>query len=273
LAGEDLIIIAENMDLLLENKKILVTGGSKGIGLACAKVLAMEGADLIISSRSEKNLGIAAKQITARGELHIFPADLSDPREIDDLRRFTQEQFGYLDGLLLNTGGPPLGSSLDHSDQSWLEAVNNLLLSVVRLTRHFVPAMQERNFGRVVCIASTGVKQPIPGLVLSNSVRSAVIAFLKTLSGEVAINNVFINCLLPGSTSTDRLAALHDALAEKQGKPVEEIIAMRKKSVPAGKFGEPEHLAAMAAFLLSGRNGYITGQSISIDGGMVTFPL
>jgi 3-oxoacyl-[acyl-carrier protein] reductase len=260
------------MDLLLENKKILVTGGSKGIGLACASVLAMEGADLIISSRSEKNLENASKLINARGELHLFPADLSDPRKIDELGRFTEERFGYLDGLLLNTGGPPLGSSLDHSDQAWLEAVNNLLLSVVRLTRRFVPVMQKRNFGRIVCIASTGVKQPIPGLVLSNSVRSAVISFLKTLSGEVAINNILINCLLPGSTSTDRLAALHDILAEKQGIPVEEIVAMRKKNIPAGKFGEPEHLAVIAAFLLSGRNGYITGQSISIDGGMVSFP-
>ncbi len=261
------------MDLLLENKKILVTGGSKGIGFACAQLLAGEGADLIISSRSEKNLEIAAKQIPRKGELHIFPADLSEPGDIDALKDFAEDRFGYLDGILLNTGGPPMGSALGHSDQNWLEAVNSLLMSVVRLTRHFVPVMQKREFGRIICIASTGVKQPIPGLVLSNSVRSAVIAYLKTLSSEVAGSNVFINSLLPGSTNTDRLVSLHETLAKNQEKTFGEIVEGRKKSIPAGKFGEPEHLAALAAFLLSGRNEYITGQCIAVDGGMVSFPL
>jgi 3-oxoacyl-[acyl-carrier protein] reductase len=262
------------MDLILKNKKILVTGGSKGIGLACAKILADEGADLIISSRSNENLKTALNQIDRQsGELHIFPADISKREDIEALREYVIKCFGYIDGLVINTGGPPMGSALDHQDETWQAAVDSLLMSAVRLTRIFVPMMQKRGFGRVINIASTGVKQPIAGLVLSNSIRLAVIAYLKTLSVETAGNNVFINSILPGSTNTDRLASLHETIARNSGKNIEEVIARRRSSIPAGRFGEPEHLAALAAFLLSEKNAYITGQSIAVDGGLVSFPL
>lgn len=261
------------MDLSLENKKVLVTGGSKGIGLACARELSLEGADLILSSRSQENLEAAARSVNKKGELHICPADLSVPDDIDFLSDFVKSRFGYLDCLLLNTGGPPMGSALDHSDGQWMQAVNTLLMSVVRLCRTFVPVMKERKYGRIISISSTGVKQPIPGLVLSNSVRPAVVAYLKTLSTEVAGSNVLINSLLPGATNTERLASLHKTIAENQGKTVGEVIAGRIKTIPAGKFAEPENLAALAVFLLSDKNEYITGQCIAVDGGMVSFPL
>lgn len=262
------------MDLFLRNKKILVTGGSRGIGLACAKVLAQEGANIIISSRDEKNLDQALRQFGEHtGDILSFPADLTSSRSIDSLVDFVIHRFGHIDCLLLNTGGPPMGKALEHSDKVWQEAVDSLLISVVRLTRHFVPVMQKRKFGRIINISSTGVKQPIPGLVLSNSVRQAVGAYLKTLSSEVAENNVFINSLLPGSTNTGRLDSLHESIANNTGKTIDEVIAGRKKNIPAGRFAEPEHLANIAAFLLSEKNAYITGQSIAVDGGMVTFPL
>jgi len=262
------------MDLLLKNKKILVTGGSKGIGLACARVLADEGADLIIASRDQANLESAAGQIGRRkGTLLTCTADVSRQEDTERLAEFVNSHFGYLDGLVINTGGPPMGSALSHTDEVWLTAVNSLLMPVVRLTRYFIPAMQKRHFGRIINISSTGVKQPIQGLVLSNSIRQAAGAYLKTLSVEVAASNVFINSLLPGATDTERLTSLHETIAKNTGKTLGEVIDLRKKSIPAGRFGEPVNLAALAAFLLSEKNGYITGQSIAVDGGMVSFPL
>ncbi|MGF1585325.1 MAG: SDR family oxidoreductase [Bacteroidales bacterium] len=261
------------MDLLFKDRNILITGASKGIGLACAKILAGERANIIISSRSEENLSQALREIDSRAEINIFPADVSNSGDLDALSEFVKSRFGHIDGLIINTGGPPMGSALSHPDEDWRAAFDSLLMPAVRMTRHFVPQMQERGFGRIVCISSTGVKQPIPGLVLSNSLRQAVTAFLKTLSNEVAGTNVFINSLLPGSTNTGRLASLHKTLSEKTGKSIEDIIAKRKESIPAGRFAEPENLAVLAAFLLSERNAYITGQCIAVDGGLVSFPL
>ncbi len=262
------------MDLLLKNKKILITGGSKGIGLACAKTLASEGADIIISSRFKENLDFALSQIVSyKGKLHTYPADVSKQEDIEGLQDFVKSNFGYIDGLVINTGGPPMGSAFGHSDEVWLTAFYSLLMSAVRLTRYFIPEMQKRNFGRIISISSTGVKQPIPGLVLSNSIRMATVAYLKTLSVEVANSNVLINSILPGSTNTGRLSSLHETIAKDTGKCLDEVIAMRKKSIPAGRFAEPEYIATLAAFLLSERNAYITGQSIAVDGGMISFPL
>ncbi len=262
------------MDLMLKKRKILVTGGSKGIGLACAQVLASEGADLIISSRSEENLATAKEIIGEhKGELLTFAADISRKDDIDALGEYLVTKFGYADGIVINAGGPPMGPVLGHSDEIWTHAVNSLLMSVVRLTRIFVPLMKERKFGRIINISSTGVKQPIQGLVLSNSVRQAAGTYLKTLSADVAGDNIFINTLLPGATDTDRLASLHRTIAERTGKNLDEVIAARKSSIPAGRFGDPVNLASLAAFLLSERNGYITGQSIAVDGGQVSFPL
>jgi 3-oxoacyl-[acyl-carrier protein] reductase len=261
------------MDLLLKNKKVLVTGASRGIGLACAKSLALEGADLIISSRSKKNLEEAIGQIQpAAGKLYVYPADLSEISDIKLLNDFVIEKFGYLDCMLLNTGGPSMGSALGHPDETWLSAVNSLLMSVVRLTRYFIPIMQERGFGRIISISSTGVKQPIAGLVLSNSIRSSVVAYLKTLSSEVAKDNILINSLLPGSTNTERLTSLHETIAKNTGKDISQVISDRIKSIPVGKFADPGNLAVLATFLLSPKNEYITGQSIAVDGGMVSSP-
>jgi 3-oxoacyl-[acyl-carrier protein] reductase len=262
------------MDLLLKNRKILITGGSKGIGLACARTLAEEGASIIISSRSKENLDSALRLISGcPPEVHAFPADVSVADDIDALCRFVTDRFGYIDGLVINSGGPPMGPVLGHNDEAWLSAFNSLLMPAVRLTRFFVPLMQERRFGRIISISSTGVKQPIEGLVLSNSIRQSVVAFLKTLSAEVAGDNILINSILPGSTNTGRLASLHNALAKQKGQSLEDVIARRKAGIPAGHFGEPADLASLAAFLLSGRNNYITGQSIAVDGGMISFPL
>ncbi len=263
------------MNLQLENKKILVTGGSKGLGLACAKSLSLEGAEIMIVSRAKENLEKAAmelKDVTGKEPATVC-LDVSDKGTAQVLLDEVERKWGRLDGLIINAGGPPMGAPLSHDDQAWQSAFESLLLNAVRLTRAFVPMMEKQGYGRILGISSTGVKQPIPGLVLSNSIRLAVIGYLKTLSNDVASKNILVNSLLPGSTNTQRLDSLHRKLAETSGQTLEEVVAGRTAKIPMQRFGEPNEFAAMATFLLSPANSYITGQAIAVDGGATLFPL
>lgn len=263
------------MDLKLTGKKILITGGSKGLGFACAKVLAEEGADLLLVSRSEENLKRAATEIkstTGKAPL-ILPVNLANENSASMLLNLIEKEWGRIDGLLINSGGPPMGAPLDHNDKIWYEAFENLLMTAVRLTRCFVPLMLKQKYGRIIGISTTGIKQPITGLVLSNSMRLAVAGYLKTLANEIAYGNVLVNSLLPGATNTERLESLHKKIAEDTGTTVESVIATRTAKIPRQRIGEPEEFASIAAFLLSPVNSYITGQCIAVDGGAIQFPL
>jgi 3-oxoacyl-[acyl-carrier protein] reductase len=260
------------MDLKLEEKVILVTGSSSGLGLACAKILVAEGAHVILNSRTEENLEQAADEIES--ELGIRPAylvaDVSDPVSIEDMKSIIKENIGRLDGMVLNAGGPPMGAALEFEDAEWYAAIETNLLSGIRLSRAFVPMMQEQKFGRIVAITSSGVKQALPNLVLSNTTRMGLTGFLKTLANEVARDNVLINTLLPGPTNTNRLKSNLKNAAKKQKLKLAEVIENRTRSIPAGRFGEPEEMATLLAYLISGANTHITGQSIAVDGGMVS---
>ena len=258
------------MDLGLKGKVALVTAGSKGLGKAIALELAREGATVAIASRSEDELQKAAKEIAeATGQqpfVHI--ADLTVGAEIDQLVAATLAQYGRIDILVNNTGGPPPGYFDDFDDAQWQRAVDLLLLSSVRLIRGVLPGMRERQWGRIINSTSVAVKQPIGPLLLSNAVRTAVIGLAKSLSNEVAAEGITVNNLLPGSIYTDRVIQNNAIGAERTGRTVAEIRRAAEDEIPMKRYGRVEEYAAAAAFLASERASYITGVNLLVDGGV-----
>lgn len=258
------------MDLGLNGKVALVTAASKGLGKAIALELAREGADVAIASRSEEALQLAAAEIadeSGRAPL-IVAADMTSAGDIDRLVQTVMDRFGRVDILVNNTGGPPPGFFADFSDDQWQGAVDLLLLSSVRLIRAVLPGMRERKWGRIINSTSVAVKQPIPNLLLSNAVRTAVIGLAKSLSNEVAAEGVTVNNLLPGSIYTDRIIQTNNNVAQRTGRSVEEVRAASEADIPMKRYGRVDEYAAAAAFLASERASYITGVSLLVDGGV-----
>ena len=203
----------------------------------------------------------------------VFPADVSSSESILELKKQVTGSYNKLDGLVINAGGPPAGPPLSKNDKDWESAFKTNFLSGVRLTREFIPLMQKNRFGRIVAITSTGMKQPLPNLVLSNANRLGLAGYLKTISLEVAKDNVLINIVMPGAINTERLRSLMSKMAQEKGLSYKAMEADRLNKIPLGRIGEPEELADFIAFLLSGRNTYITGQTIAVDGGIISTTL
>jgi 3-oxoacyl-[acyl-carrier protein] reductase len=244
------------VDLGLESRVALVTGASRGIGLGIARELAGEGASVAISSRSEERIGAAAAEIGARGYVH----DSADLHAAPALVERVEADLGPLDVLVTNTGGPPAGASLEFERDTWEAAYRDLVLAPLALIERAVPGMCERGFGRILNVASAGVREPINGLILSNAHRTAAVHAFKTLARELAGEGITLNTLLPGRIATDRLVELYGSLEQ-----AEEVAA---KEVAAGRLGSVEEMAAAAAFLCSERAGYITGVALLVDGGL-----
>jgi 3-oxoacyl-[acyl-carrier protein] reductase len=258
------------MNLGLDGKVALVTAASKGLGKGVALALAREGAEVAICSRSEESLRQAARDIeSASGRPPLVaPADVADARAIERLVAAVTDRFGRIDILFNNAGGPPPGTFFDFGDEQWQQAVDLLLFSTLRLTRAVLPQMQQRRWGRIINSTSVSVKQPIPGLLLSNSIRTAVIGLAKTLSQEVARDGVTVNNLLPGSIYTDRIEQVNRATAARTGRSAEEVRRAAEADIPVGRYGTVEEYAAAAAFLASEQASYITGVSLLVDGGV-----
>jgi 3-oxoacyl-[acyl-carrier protein] reductase len=257
------------MDLGIRGKIALVLAASKGMGRACATALAREGCSIALCARDPKALAEAVFAIQKEANVPILqrPADVTRD---EDRRAFLDEtirRFGRVDILVNNCGGPRFGSLEDLADpKDWQEAFDRSLLQVVRWTQAVVPLM--KGWGRIVNIVSTSVKQPIDGLLLSNSIRPGVIGFTKSVSRELAPRGITINSILPGSIRTDRTMELAQARAEKERIPIEEALKERSRDIPAGRLGEPEEIGAAAAFLCSRQAAYITGTTLTVDGGL-----
>ncbi|GGK27639.1 short-chain dehydrogenase [Caldalkalibacillus thermarum] len=258
------------MDLHYDGKVVLVTAASKGLGKASAMALAREGARVIISSRSQEALAKAAEEIEQQTGQKVLtiPADVSKPEDVKRLFDEVKKVSDQLFGLVCNAGGPPAGSFLSFTDDDWQRAFETNLLSVVRLVRASVPLM-EANGGRIVAIASSSVKVPIPGLILSNTMRAGVQGLMKTLSIELAEKGILVNTVCPGRIATDRLRALDESRAQREGKTLEEVQQESLKDIPLKRYGEPHEFGQLVAYLLSPANTYLTGSTYMVDGGMV----
>ena len=259
------------MDLGIKGKNALVAASSKGLGRAVAEELAAEGVNLVMCSRSGDALETASQQIREDSGVNVLavPTDLTDANAVEHLLDRTQKEIGQIDILVTNTGGPPPGPFESHSSEAWSQAVHQNLYSVLNLPRGLLPAMLDSGWGRIVNITSVAVKEPVDGLILSNSIRAAVTGFAKTLATEVAGSGVTVNNVMPGFTMTDRLESLAKSRAEQAGSTMDEIFEGMAQTIPMGRIGTPREFAAMVGFLASDRASYITGVSIPVDGGVV----
>ncbi len=256
------------MDLGLKGRIAVVCGASRGIAYATAEALAREGASLAIVSRNHDALVSAAERLRALGaDVLTVVSDLSTTDGTQRVAEAVTTRFARVDVLITNTGGPPTGSALSHDWSAWQRASELLLRSAVELTRAFVPGMQAQRWGRVVGITSFAVKQPVPSLVLSNSLRAAVTGFYRTLADEVARDGVTVNTVLPGYTATERLDELATATMERTGITRDAVFDRWRAETPAARLAAPSEIGAVVAFLASEQAGFVTGQAICVDGG------
>ena len=259
------------MDLGLTGRVALVAAASRGLGRAIAEELAGEGAKIIICARDAEALERARVQIAERtnAEVHAVVADVATQEGTDMAAAEALARFGRVDVLVTNAGGPPSGPFEAHGWDAWERAVQLTLRSAVELTRLVLPGMKERRWGRVINVTSITVKQPVDGLMLSNSIRAAVTGFARTLATEVATFGITVNNILPGYTGTERVEQLNRATAEREGISVADVQRRIEAQIPMRRLGEPREFAALAAFLASERASYITGQSMAVDGGWI----
>ena len=259
------------MDLELRNKVAIVGGASKGLGKACAQVLAEEGVKLVMCSRTQVDLEKAAQEIRGKtkAEILVFAGDLEKNETIQALIAATIKQFGHLDVLVNNSGGPPLAKSHNATEEQWATAVQRSLLYFARMSREAIPHLKKQGGGRIINILASTVYQPIANLALSGATRMGVVAFAKSLADEVGRDGILVNNVCPGSLLSERMLGNVKSRAKELGISVEEALAERAKETAVGRIGEPRELANLVAFLASGKSSYITGTTIRVDGGLV----
>lgn len=259
------------MDLGIKDRVALVAAASKGIGFAAARELAKEGARVFLCSRDEQRASEAAQKIHDETGAAVagIGADVTDNESVERFVKLALERAGRIDILVNNAGGPPSTSFADTDLEMFRRAFELNALSAVRLAKLVLPGMRAQKWGRIVNITSVSVKQPIDGLLLSNTVRAGLTGWAKTVSTEAAADNVTVNNVAPGYTLTERQEELATARAATTGKPKEEMIGMWAAQVPMRRLANPEEIGAVIAFLASERASYITGVTLQVDGGWV----
>lgn len=258
------------MDLGLQDKVVAVAAASKGLGRAVALRLAQEGAKVAICSRNPKAVQAAADDLASQTGAQVLglEADLTQAQAGERFVNAAVDRFGGLDALVCNAGGPPAGTFEDFDDPAWQAAFELTLMSVVRLTRAAIPHLKQRGAGRIVNITSVSIKQPIDNLILSNSLRMAVLGLSKSLANEYGKDNITVNCVCPGYTETERLDELFQQRADQTNVSLEDVKTYIAGTVPLGRLGQPQELADLVTLLCSDRARYLTGAAIQVDGGV-----
>lgn len=257
------------MDINLEGKRALVCGSSQGIGKACAIELANLGASITLFSRNQASLdAVKAELNTEHGQSHsVLVADFSQPEQVKSAIEVHITDTGAIEILINNTGGPAPGPAISTDSAAFTAAFDLHLVSNHHIVQALVPGMKDKQYGRIINVISTSVKQPIPGLGVSNTIRGAVASWSKTLAGELGPFAITVNNVLPGATATARLDAIFAGKAKKLNLSIEQVIINEKQAIPLRRFAAPEEFAAVAAFLASPAAGYISGINLPVDGG------
>ncbi|HSL28583.1 MAG TPA: SDR family oxidoreductase [Anaerolineales bacterium] len=259
------------MDLGLKDKRAFVAGSSRGLGFATALTLAREGCKVAVNSRAEDNASFAAEKITAETGIRAYGlvGDVSDASAANGLIQSAAEVLGGLDILITNAGGPPAGSFELFDDATWQKAVDTSFMSHVRLIRAALPHLRKSGSPSVLTVTSYTVKQPLPNLVLSNSVRAATVGLTKSLALELGMENIRFNSILPAWTQTERVEELMTFRAQNNNTTVDEEIARLTAEIPLGRIGQPQEFANAAAFLVSPAASFIHGVMLAVDGGII----
>ncbi len=262
------------MDLGLAGAKVLVTAASQGLGAATARRFSLEGAQVVISSRDREALQATAARINAESSNLVYTIT-NDVTDFDAARRMVDnavEMLGGLDVIVVNAGGPPAGAFADFDLDAWQRATQLVLMSALNLTQAAIPHLQKSRRAAILAIVSTSAKQPVPNLTLSNVIRPAVVAMIKSIATEYGAQGIRANCILPGTTETGRVDQLMQARAQRNSSTPDEERARTAAEIPLRRIGTPEEFANAAVFLCSPAGGYITGVALPVDGGSIRSP-
>lgn len=259
------------MELGLKGKRAIVLAASRGLGRACALGLAQEGCDVVIASRTQENVDRAAEEIRQKSGARVIgvAADVSQRSGIETIVERCTAEFGGVDIAIHNAGGPPAGNFGSVNEDQWYRAFDQNLMSFVWLVGAVRPSMEESGWGRILAITSISIKQPLANLVLSNAMRTGVLATVRTLVKELTPLGITVNVIAPGRIATERIEELDQAAAERTGKPIEQIRTESVATIPAGRLGDPSEFANGIVFLASDAARYISGAALQIDGGML----